>query len=351
MGRNRHNFNKTKSLRHLLPSRPPCPSASSGPLLPLSILSLPEGVDLRTLYICWTISNPWLYFLAWRLCRSLVCEISQRCLRICLEYSLANSETRNPNLVCEQRKESEQIVLATKRASRRDLGATTDDRDASRGLQNGSQAKEMAEDDQKLVLLFDNLIDAPSIDSRNCFFSATEEPPITRQSLSELNTGPIISNLKLRHDINFDRDLHFRPILDGERYLKKQEIQKAYWSAVEVELYLYKVFYGNTKKLDVDVRKLRKTIQKRLPLMFRTIKEIIISLVPKRDQAIVQRDLDVPLLMQEIEKELCDFVSIAQAIASLLKRHCAPMRDDMIDGMVHKMQQGDPSQLTVHQLT
>ncbi len=55
--------------------------------------------------------------------------------------------------------------------------------------------------------------------------------------------------------------------------------------------------------------------------------------------------------MQEIEKELCDFVSIAQAIASLLKRHCAPMRDDMIDGMVHKMQQGDPSQLTVHQLT
>jgi len=52
------------------------------------------------------------------------------------------------------------------------------------------------------------------------------------------------------------------------------------------------------------------------------------------------------MLMQEIEKDLCDFLSIAQALASLLKRHCAPMRDDMVDGMVHKMQQGDPCSIS-----
>jgi len=262
-------------------------------------------------------------------------------------------------LVREQPKESEQIVLATDTtcvAPQRDISATTDDHGACRDPQNETQsittqAGEILEDEQKAVLdmVFDSLIDAPSIENRNCFFSATDEPPITKQSLSELNIQPIINNVKLRHDICYDKDLHFRPI-DGDRGLKKREIQKAYWSAVEVELYLYKVFYGNTK-LDmlpehVDVKKLRKTIQKRLPLMFQTIKEIVISLVPERDRAAVQRDLDVPMLMQEIEKQLCDFVSIAQALASLLKCHCAPMRDDMVDGMVHRMRQGDPSSIS-----
>jgi hypothetical protein len=263
-------------------------------------------------------------------------------------------------LAREQRKELEQIVLVTDTTcvdSRKDIRATTDNSGACCDPQNETQSittqpGEMPEDEQKVVLamVFDSHVDAPSIENRNCFFSAIEEPPITQQSLSELDIRSIINNVKLRHDINFDRDLHFRPIVDGERGLKKREMQKAYWSAVEVELYLYKIFYGDTK-LDmlpghIDMSKLKKTIQKRLPLMFETIKEIIISLVSERDRPAVQRDLDVPMLMQEIERQLCDFVSIARTLATLLKRHCAPMRDDMVDAMVHKMQQGDPSSIS-----
>jgi hypothetical protein len=263
-------------------------------------------------------------------------------------------------LVCEQHKEPEQSVLATDTTRLdpwKDMVATTDDHDKSLDSQNETlsimtQTREIPEDEQKVVLdmVFDSLSDPPSIESRNCFFSAINEPPITKQSLSELDIRHIISNVKLRLDLNFDREIHYRPILHGDRGLKKQQIQDAYWSAVEVELYLYKVFYGNTKfdmlPRHVDLSKLKKTIQKRLPLMFETIKEIVINLVTERHQAAVQRDLDVPMLMQEIEKDLCDFLSIAQALASLLKRHCAPMRDDMIDGMVHKMQQGDPCSIS-----
>lgn len=42
-------------------------------------------------------------------------------------------------------------------------------------------------------------------------------PPITRQSLSELDIQNIITNMRLRHDVNFDRDLSFRPNLDGAK--------------------------------------------------------------------------------------------------------------------------------------
>ncbi|KAF2240580.1 hypothetical protein BU26DRAFT_202731 [Trematosphaeria pertusa] len=43
----------------------------------------------------------------------------------------------------------------------------------------------------------------------------TRFPPITKQSLLALETHGIVIDLKLRHDVNFDRELHFRPNPDG----------------------------------------------------------------------------------------------------------------------------------------
>jgi hypothetical protein len=202
---------------------------------------------------------------------------------------------------------------------------------------------------QELQSVIQALAGIEAEENAGCFFTATQTSPITRQSLSELDIGSIINNSKLRHDINFDRELHFRPNLDGQKGLLKRQTQKAYWCAVEIELCLYKIFYGGVGSdyvpKDVDIDALKKKIQKRLPAMFETIKEIVINLVPERDQEAVKDRLDVPMLMQEIEKQLCDFVSISQGLASLLKRHCAPMRDNMVDGMVRKMQEGDASSI------
>ena len=265
-------------------------------------------------------------------------------------------------MVPERHKEPEQIAEATDNTrvtTLTSIHATGEGHDAYCESQSETSITTQAEipkheqkDDLAAVLaaVFESLPDAPAIESRDCFFCAIDEPSITMESLSELDIRRIAGNVKLRHDLNFELELHFRPNLDGDRGVKKQEIQKGYWSAVEVELYLYNIFYGNAELANlpghVDVSKLNKRIQKRLPLMLEKIKEIVINLISQRDQAAVQRDLDVQMLMQEIEKQVCDIGSIAQALASLLKRHCAPMRDDMVDGMVDKIRRGDASSIS-----
>ena len=68
--------------------------------------------------------------------------------------------------------------------------------------------------------------------------NATEQPPITPDSLTELDMPRIINNPKLRHDVNFDRELHFRPNLDGARGKEKIKSANDYWKALEAELYM-----------------------------------------------------------------------------------------------------------------
>lgn len=58
------------------------------------------------------------------------------------------------------------------------------------------------------------------------------EPPVTERSLSELDASKIICNPKLRHDINFDTDLHFRPNLEGEKGRKKKNRSDQFWSVL-----------------------------------------------------------------------------------------------------------------------
>ena len=53
--------------------------------------------------------------------------------------------------------------------------------------------------------------------------SAEFSPPMTKATLSELDVNKIVHNPKLRHDINFDPDLHFRPNLDGGKGRRKTQ--------------------------------------------------------------------------------------------------------------------------------
>lgn len=172
------------------------------------------------------------------------------------------------------------------------------------------------------------------------FWHATLTPPITKTSLSELDISSIINNSKLRHDVNFDRELHFRPNLEGRKGLTKRDAQHGYWQAITAELQLYPQVCGQFRS-ESDASTLWKDCQRRIPLMFNTIKEILKHLVPDRDQRSVDEHLDVPMIMQEIENGVCDFVSIAVWLAQLLKRHCAPMRDEMVNRMVEKIRKGE----------
>lgn len=169
-------------------------------------------------------------------------------------------------------------------------------------------------------------------------------PPITTQSLSELDIQNIITNIKLRHDVNFDRDLSFRPNLDGARGQEKTKSTERYWNALIAELELYARLFHNTPLLQgIESPRRDAFIQHakhRIPKMFQTVQEVLKSLVPDRDHSRVDEHLDVPMLMQEIERGVCDLVRLAEWMAQLLKEHCAPMRDVWVDEMVAGIKQG-----------
>jgi hypothetical protein len=173
---------------------------------------------------------------------------------------------------------------------------------------------------------------------------ASDLPPITKQSLSELDIHHIITNSRLRHDVNFDRDLCFRPNLDGAKGQQKRQATGQYWKALEAELDLYaRLFQSTPPPRTQDGGRwagLIQNAQRRIPVMFRTIQEILKSLVPDRDHARVDEHLDVSMLMQEIERGVCDLVRLSEWMAQLLKEHCAPMRDGQVDNMVTAIRSG-----------
>ncbi|KAG8631804.1 hypothetical protein KVT40_000944 [Elsinoe batatas] len=175
------------------------------------------------------------------------------------------------------------------------------------------------------------------------FAKAARHPPITHDSLSELDISRIINNPKLRHDVNFDKELHFRPNLDGSRGRQKLRAADDYWRALIAELVLYRVV--GTKLMQCSTvqeaehwSRMMRSTQRRMPVMFETIRDILKTLVPERDQAVVAERIDVAMIMQEISKGVFDMMSLANWLATLLKAHCAPMRDEWIDQMVGQVQ-------------
>lgn len=163
-------------------------------------------------------------------------------------------------------------------------------------------------------------------------------PPISANTLAELECRQITSNPRLRHDVNFDRELHFRPNTDGTRGQEKLALAQKFWVAVELELQSYGFLLS-----DANGEKFRwtprwtaefKKRSLRIPQVFKTVKEILISLLPEQDQPRVEEMLDIPLIMQQIERGTFDMTSFFVTLAKLLKVHCAPMRDNWLDKMV-----------------
>ncbi|GAB7342098.1 hypothetical protein MBLNU457_g0374t1 [Dothideomycetes sp. NU457] len=198
---------------------------------------------------------------------------------------------------------------------------------------------------EQLWQLLDQTPTHQDLDLVSSYMNASLQPPITHESLSELDISRIINNPKLRHDVNFDRELHFRPNLDGSRGRYKLKAADGYWKALIGELELYRACGAQIVTCDsaqslAHWSRMMKDSQKRLPGMFETIRDIIKTLVPERDQVAVTERLDVGMIMQEISKGVFDLMSLAQWLARLLKAHCAPMRDEWIDQMVVATQKG-----------
>lgn len=173
------------------------------------------------------------------------------------------------------------------------------------------------------------------------FQDAPEIPPVTRQSLCELDIQNIMNNIRLRHDVNFDRDLSFRPNLDGSKGQEKGKAAKKYWTALTAELILYEgLSQESFTSRDKEREQIVQHARRRIPILFETVRDVLKSLVPERDHTRVDEHLDIPLLMQAIGRGVCDLVRLAEWMAQLLKEHCAPMRDVWVDSMVERIRSG-----------
>lgn len=179
---------------------------------------------------------------------------------------------------------------------------------------------------------------------------ARRYPPVTKRTLSELDLPCIMGNINLRMDANFDRDLHFKPDLDGEKGKRKRKEAADYWDAMAVEIMIYSFRASHSDAGEVRWSGgTRRTFEPRLPAMFETLQDVIKSLVPECDLPSIAQNLEVPLLMQQIRKGVLDMVALATWLGALLKTHCAPMRDEWADRMVEQIAKGsrlqDPRQI------
>jgi hypothetical protein len=169
--------------------------------------------------------------------------------------------------------------------------------------------------------------------------TAATLPPVTRSTLRELDLNWIMHNISLRVDVNYDHDLHFMPIQGPDGELKRQDAKK-YWLALATEFRIYQHNLTDCCSCERIGRGVSLVFRPRLPTMFRALRELLETLVPDRDHPQIAENLDIPLLIQQVEKGVLDIVRLSQWIAGLLKSHCAPMRDEWADEMASKIEEG-----------
>ncbi|EED23793.1 cAMP-mediated signaling protein Sok1, putative [Talaromyces stipitatus ATCC 10500] len=175
-------------------------------------------------------------------------------------------------------------------------------------------------------------------------------PPVTKETLSELDLERIMQNIQLRVDANFESGLHFLLDLNGEKGRQKKIMTDEYWEALSIEIMMYTYINMNrprTSEIDMvhvpDMMALMKDtdlFQPRLPIMFETLHGILMTLVPEKDHPSVSQNLDISHLMQQVHKGVLDLVSLSKWLAELLKMHCAPMRDHLADEMAAEIGMG-----------
>ncbi|CAD1808404.1 unnamed protein product [Candida parapsilosis] len=151
-------------------------------------------------------------------------------------------------------------------------------------------------------------------------------PPINLQSLKEIDLHEILKNPQLRHDILFDPQLQFRPNLDGERGKRKKSIIDKYWMEVQKECQQFFVPNIDLKTIKIN----------RLPILFSTLRDILLSLLPTKDRQQVSEIMDIDLLVQQLRHGSFDFVEMSKWLGDVFKSHCAPMRDQWVSEMSAK---------------
>ncbi|KAL8827704.1 MAG: hypothetical protein Q9170_006903 [Blastenia crenularia] len=185
------------------------------------------------------------------------------------------------------------------------------------------------------------------------------DPPVTKQSLGELDLNKIVTDPRLRHDLNFEHEIMFRPNTYGTRGVSKKREEDLYFEALAVELAFYinhqrSLILSSALERNCPLKGKREShtssnSRPRVPQMIIAIREVVKTLVPTDKWQTVDDQFDVDLRMQELEHGVCDIAGLVAWLGKLLLCSCSPMRDPVVTAMVTKTQEAISTQ-DAHQL-
>ena len=187
--------------------------------------------------------------------------------------------------------------------------------------------------------------------SLSYLWAASPDPPITKESLSELELARIINDVRLRHDLNFEREVSFRPNTCGDRGKRKKLEADTYWEALITEFAIYITQRqsessnpSSSEPVSTSLWLQRppslRHVPLRLPGMFKAIQEILKTLVPGSEWTMIDDRLDIDLILRQLEKGVCDIPTLIEWLGGLLQRCCSPQRDHVVIDMVSSIRNG-----------
>ncbi|KAK9897856.1 Tcp11-domain-containing protein [Cystobasidium minutum MCA 4210] len=206
-------------------------------------------------------------------------------------------------------------------------------------------------------------------------------PPIAKETLKELDLHEVLQCRQLRHDVVFDANLMFRPNFDGDRGDRKREAADRYWTAVTRELETgckctaYSFAPSATARMmgrpsiplpcicrNPAMPFVTTSVSQRLPSrilpLIQELRDILLALLPQPGSStfgangqlrstggsataqMVRETLDPSLIAQEVSHGVLDVASLATFFGHILKAHCAPMRDEVVEIMIRTIKQG-----------
>ena len=174
------------------------------------------------------------------------------------------------------------------------------------------------------------------------------EPPVSDESLCELELRRLSNNLLLRHDLNFDGDITYRPNTHGLRGQQRTVQSFEYWSAItkELDILLTNDYTSSSIEPSHNTVSSTQTCSScapelpRLSRMFGAVRKILKGLMHGDEWDAIDARLDVDLLMQQLKNRAFDLIALSEWLAVLLRRCCSSKRYHSIDMMTSSIRLG-----------